>query len=122
MLVFLADPMTGRLEAQARTGRHSNARACVRDLIRRDRDARAARAELGEHIAAGLSSGISFTPMSKLLEAARTAAGQADGSVQDDAERTLAAPERYGGSRVKPVAPRPNSWKQTSARIIAGGG
>jgi len=57
MNVSLPDPMKEWVEAQARTGRYSNASDYVRDLIRRDQETRTTRAELQEHITAGLRSG-----------------------------------------------------------------
>lgn len=81
MNVSLPDPMKDWVEAQAQTGRYSNASDYVRDLIRRDQESRATRAELQGLITAGLESGISTTPMSVVLERARTKAQKTDGGL-----------------------------------------
>lgn len=78
MNVSLPDPMKEWVEAQARTGRYSNASDYVRDLIRRDQENRAAHADLQGLITAGLESGISTTPMSTVLEQARARARKPD--------------------------------------------
>ncbi len=78
MNVSLPDPMKDWVEAQAQTGRYSNASDYVRDLIRRDQESRATRAELQDLITAGLESGVSMTPMSVILERARTKARKTD--------------------------------------------
>jgi len=78
MNVSLPDPMKDWVEAQAQTGRYSNASDYVRDLIRRDQESRATRAELQDLITAGLESGISTTPMSVVLDRARTKARKTD--------------------------------------------
>ncbi|WP_342627087.1 type II toxin-antitoxin system ParD family antitoxin [Nguyenibacter vanlangensis] len=78
MNVSLPDPMKEWVEAQARTGRYSNASDYVRDLIRRDQETRTTRAELQEHITTGLRSGVSPRSMDQILEIARAAAGTAD--------------------------------------------
>lgn len=81
MNVSLPDPMKEWVEAQARTGRYSNASDYVRDLIRRDQETHTTRAELQEHITAGLRSGVSTRSMDQILEIARAAAGTADGKL-----------------------------------------
>ena len=59
MNVSLPDPMKDWVEAQARTGRYSNASDYVRDLIRRDQERSDAIAELQTLIDQGLESGTS---------------------------------------------------------------
>ncbi|WP_408889864.1 type II toxin-antitoxin system ParD family antitoxin [Novacetimonas pomaceti] len=78
MNVSLPDPMKEWVEAQARTGRYSNASDYVRDLIRRDQEARATHAEVQAHITAGLQSGVGTRSMKQLLQDARAAAGTTD--------------------------------------------
>tara|TARA_R110001599_G_scaffold25282_7_gene90569 strand:- start:12472 stop:12717 length:246 start_codon:yes stop_codon:yes gene_type:complete len=58
MNVSLPDPMKHWVEAQARTGRYSNASDYVRDLIRRDQERTAQIAQLQTAITEGLESGI----------------------------------------------------------------
>ncbi|MCJ2129898.1 type II toxin-antitoxin system ParD family antitoxin [Methylobacterium sp. E-045] len=57
--VSLPDPMKDWVEAQARTGRYSNASDDVRDLIRRDQERYAKLAELQALVTEGIESGIS---------------------------------------------------------------
>jgi antitoxin ParD1/3/4 len=57
MNVSLPDPMKDWVEAQARTGRYSNASDYVRDLIRRDQDRQNAVSELQALVDEGLASG-----------------------------------------------------------------
>jgi antitoxin ParD1/3/4 len=71
MNVSLPDPMKDWVEAQARTGRYSNASDYVRDLIRRDQERAAKLAELQRLITEGIESGISERSMDEILEAAR---------------------------------------------------
>ena len=71
MNVSLPDPMKEWVEAQARTGRYSNASDYVRDLIRRDQERASSLAELQRLISAGLESGISRRSAAELLQAAR---------------------------------------------------
>jgi antitoxin ParD1/3/4 len=59
MNVSLPDPMKDWVEAQARTGRYSNASDDVRDLIRRDQERNAKLAELQALVTEGIESGIS---------------------------------------------------------------
>ncbi len=59
MNVSLPDPMKDWVEAQARTGRYSNASDYVRDLIRRDQERLAQFAELQALVTEGIESGIS---------------------------------------------------------------
>lgn len=82
MNVSLPDPMKDWVEAQARTGRYSNASDYVRDLIRRDQERAGKLAELQTLITDGLESGLSTRSMSDILEAARD---QATGSARDHA-------------------------------------
>ena len=58
MNISLPDPMKHWVEAQARTGRYSNASDYVRDLIRRDQDRVARTAQMQALIAEGLESGV----------------------------------------------------------------
>jgi antitoxin ParD1/3/4 len=58
MNVSLPDPMKHWVEAQARTGRYSNASDYVRDLIRRDQERAARTAQMQALIAEGLDSGV----------------------------------------------------------------
>lgn len=59
MNVSLPDPMKQWVEAQARTGRYSNASDYVRDLIRRDQERAAGHAQMQRMISEGIESGIS---------------------------------------------------------------
>lgn len=58
MNVSLPDPMKKWVEAQARTGRYSNASDYVRDLIRRDQEHVATHAHIQKLITEGLESGV----------------------------------------------------------------
>ena len=80
MNVSLPDPMKDWVEAQARTGRYSNASDYVRDLIRRDQERAAKLAELQTLITEGIESGVSTRSMNDVFEAAR---GQAEGVARD---------------------------------------
>ena len=75
MNVSLPDPMKDWVEAQARTGRYSNASDYVRDLIRRDQERADKIAELQRLVTEGLESGISTLSKTDILEAARKQAG-----------------------------------------------
>jgi antitoxin ParD1/3/4 len=57
MNVSLPDPMKDWVEAQARTGRFSNASDYVRDLIRRDQERQLATAEIQRLASEGIASG-----------------------------------------------------------------
>lgn len=57
MNVSLPDQMKDWVEAQAKTGRYSNASDYVRDLIRRDQERQKAIAELQHLITEGIESG-----------------------------------------------------------------
>ena len=71
MNVSLPDPMKDWVEAQARSGRYSNASDYVRDLIRRDQERAAKLAELQKLITEGIESGVSDRSLNDTLEAAR---------------------------------------------------
>lgn len=58
MNISLPDPMKHWVEAQARTGRYSNASDYVRDLIRRDQERAAQIAQLQAAITECLDSGV----------------------------------------------------------------
>lgn len=58
MNVSLPAPMKEWVEAQARTGRYSNASDYVRDLIRRDQERVAKLAQLQRLVTEGIESGI----------------------------------------------------------------
>ena len=75
MNVSLPDPMKDWVEAQARTGRYSNASDYVRDLIRRDQERAGKLAELQGLIDEGLASGVSNRSMDEILHEARLRAG-----------------------------------------------
>ena len=79
MNVSLPDPMKDWVEAQARTGRYSNASDYVRDLIRRDQERVDKLAELQELITEGLES-VSDRTIDDVLKAARQRASTARGS------------------------------------------
>jgi antitoxin ParD1/3/4 len=71
MNVSLPDPMKDWVEAQARTGRYSNASDYVRDLIRRDQERAEKIAHLQRLLTEGLESGISSESMEDIAAAAR---------------------------------------------------
>lgn len=74
MNVSLPDPMKEWVEAQARTGRYSNASDYVRDLIRRDQERSDKIAAMQRLVDDGLASGISGRSMDEILADARTRA------------------------------------------------
>lgn len=74
MNVSLPDPMKEWVEAQARTGRYSNASDYVRDLIRRDQERSDKIAAMQRFVDDGLASGTSDRSMDKILADARTRA------------------------------------------------
>ena len=80
MNVSLPDPMKDWVEAQARTGRYSNASDYVRDLIRRDQERAAKLEELQRLITEGIESGVSARSIGDILKAARD---QAAGAARD---------------------------------------
>ena len=71
MNVSLPDPMKDWVEAQAKSGRYSNASDYVRDLIRRDQERADKLAELQELLTEGLESGVSDRTMEDVLKTAR---------------------------------------------------
>ncbi len=71
MNVSLPDPMKEWVEAQARTGRYSNASDYVRDLIRRDQERSDKIAAMQRFVDEGLASGISDRSMDEILADAR---------------------------------------------------
>lgn len=77
MNVSLPDPMKDWVEAQAKTGRYSNASDYVRDLIRRDQERASKLEELQRLIAEGLESGVSTRSIGDILKAARDQAAGA---------------------------------------------
>lgn len=76
MNVSLPDPMKDWVEAQAQTGRYSNASDYVRDLIRRDQERADKLNELQKLITEGLESGISDRSIGDILRAARAQAAE----------------------------------------------
>jgi antitoxin ParD1/3/4 len=80
MNVSLPDPMKDWVEAQAKSGRYSNASDYVRDLIRRDQERAGKLAELQGLITEGLESGVSDRTIDEVLKAAREQAKTARGS------------------------------------------
>ncbi|MCQ0988959.1 type II toxin-antitoxin system ParD family antitoxin [Jiella marina] len=75
MNVSLPDAMKEWVEAQAGTGRYSNASDYVRDLIRRDQDRAAKIAHMQALVTEGLESGVSPLSMDDIELAARRNAG-----------------------------------------------
>jgi antitoxin ParD1/3/4 len=71
MNVSLPDPMKDWVEAQAKTGRYSNASDYVRDLIRRDQERAGKLAELQKLLTEGLESGVSDRTIDDVLKTAR---------------------------------------------------
>ena len=71
MNVSLPDPMKEWVEAQARTGRYSNASDYVRDLIRRDQERSGKIAAMQRFVDEGLASGTSDRSMDEILSDAR---------------------------------------------------
>lgn len=70
MNVSLPDPMKDWVEAQASSGRYSNASDYVRDLIRRDQERCGKIAHMQMLVTEGLESGISGQSMEDILKAA----------------------------------------------------
>ena len=66
MNVSLPDPMKEWVEAQARTGRYSNASDYVRDLIRRDQERTGKIAHMQLLVTEALDSGISDQSMADI--------------------------------------------------------
>ncbi len=79
MNVSLPDPMKDWVEAQAKSGRYSNASDYVRDLIRRDQERADKVAELQKLLTEGLESGVSDRTMDDVLNTARQRAKTARG-------------------------------------------
>ncbi|TVR84712.1 MAG: type II toxin-antitoxin system ParD family antitoxin [Rhodospirillales bacterium] len=79
MNVSLPDAMKDWVEAQAKTGRYSNASDYVRDLIRRDQERRDTLAELQKLLTEGLESGISDRSIEDVLGTARRQANRSRG-------------------------------------------
>ena len=77
MNVSLPDPMKEWVEAQARSGRYSNASDYVRDLIRRDQDRAAKIVEMQRLVTEGLESGVGDRSMAELRDEARGQHGAA---------------------------------------------
>jgi antitoxin ParD1/3/4 len=80
MNVSLPDPMKDWVEAQAKSGRYSNASDYVRDLIRRDQERADKLAELQNLITEGLESGVSDRTVDDVLKSARQQAKTARGA------------------------------------------
>jgi len=70
MNISLPDPMKEWVEAQAESGRYSNASDYVRDLIRRDQEREAWHKELQSAVDVGVASGIGTRSMEDLKQAA----------------------------------------------------
>jgi len=70
MSVSLPDPMKDWVEAQAKTGRYSNASDYVRDLIRRDRARTNKIAEMQRFVDDGIKSGVGGRSKDELFSAA----------------------------------------------------
>jgi len=79
MNVSLPDPMKDWVEAQAKSGRYSNASDYVRDLIRRDQERVDKLVELQKLLTDGLESGVSDRTMNEVLKTARQQAKAARG-------------------------------------------
>ncbi|NDV88319.1 type II toxin-antitoxin system ParD family antitoxin [Aurantimonas aggregata] len=75
MNVSLPGPLKAWVEAQAETGRYSNASDYVRDLIRRDQERLEKIAQMQALVSEGLESGISRRSMDDIEAAARREAG-----------------------------------------------
>lgn len=75
MNVSLPDPMKDWVEAQAKSGRYSNASDYVRDLIRRDQERAEKIARMQQLVTGGLESGVSDQSMDDIEKAARNEAG-----------------------------------------------
>lgn len=70
MNVSLPDPMKDWVEAQAKTGRYSNASDYVRDLIRRDQVRTDKIAEMQRFVDDGIKSGVGIRSKDELFAAA----------------------------------------------------
>lgn len=80
MNVSLPDPMKDWVEAQARTGRYSNASDYVRDLIRRDQTRSDKIAAMQRFVDDGLKSGVGSRSKDELFAAAVARTETARGS------------------------------------------
>jgi len=76
MNVSLPSPMKDWVEAQARTGRYSNASDYVRDLIRRDQMRNDKIAAMQSFVDAGLQSGVGIRSKDELFAEAVTRASE----------------------------------------------
>jgi antitoxin ParD1/3/4 len=76
MNVSLPDSMKEWVEAQAATGRYSNASDYVRDLIRRDQEHKEKLAALRKHLEEAEASGISERSVSDIATQARKFAAE----------------------------------------------
>ncbi|UXS05312.1 type II toxin-antitoxin system ParD family antitoxin [Agrobacterium tumefaciens] len=74
MNVSLPDPMKDWVEAQAKTGRYSNASDYVRDLIRRDQARTDKIAEMQRFVDDGIESGVGNQSSDELFAAAKARA------------------------------------------------
>lgn len=74
MNVSLPDPMKDWVEAQAKTGRYSNASDYVRDLIRRDQARTDKIAEMQRFVDDGIESGVGNRSAAELFAAAASRA------------------------------------------------
>lgn len=71
MNISLPDPMRDWVQTQIREGKYSSSSDYVRDLIRRDQEARQQQHLLQEAITEGLKSGISNRSMEDVLKEAQ---------------------------------------------------
>lgn len=71
MNISLPGPMKDWVEAQAETGRYSNASDYVRDLIRRDQERQDEIAHMQGLVSQALESGVSDKSMDEILNEAR---------------------------------------------------
>ena len=71
MNISLPDPLRDWVQEQIKDGNYASSSDYVRDLIRRDREAREQKTVLQEAITAGLKSGISEQSMDELLADAK---------------------------------------------------
>ena len=71
MNISLPEEMKAFVEAQAASGRYSNASDYVRDLIRRDRDRQGGVRSLQAAIEAGLASGVGSRTLDEIMAEAR---------------------------------------------------
>ena len=68
MNISLPDQMKEWVEAQASTGRYSNASDYVRDLIRRDQEREGWHSELQDAVDIGIKSGVGTRSMAQLKQ------------------------------------------------------